>query len=88
MTVNLRSIKSKIFLSYGAILIAVMLFFNIVFYYSAQQYFYSNTVQALESISRDVIVDDIEGKNLREGITFAVHKYKFSISNVYIQSQA
>ena len=87
MTVNIRSIKSKIFLSYGAILIVAVLFSNFMFYSLAKRYFYDNTIHALESISRDVIVDDIEGKNLKNGITLAVHKYKFSIPNIYIQAR-
>lgn len=84
---NIRSIKSKIFLSYGAILIVAVVFSNFMFYSLAKRYFYNNTIQALESISRDVIVDDIEGKNLKNGVTLAVHKYKFSIPNVYIQAR-
>lgn len=87
MIINVRSIKSKIFLSYGAILIVTVIFSNFMFYYLAKMYFYNNTVQALESISRDVVVDDIEGKNLKNGVTLAVHKYKFSIPNVYIQAR-
>ncbi len=84
---NIKSIKSKIFFSYGAILIVVVIFFNTIFYYFAQDYFYKNTVNALGSISRDVIVDDIEGKNLKNSLKFAVHKYEFSIRNVYIQAE-
>ncbi len=87
MKLDIKSIKSKIFLSYGGILIVVVLSFNAMFYYFAQSYFYNNTVHSLGSISRDVIVDDIEGKNLKNGITLAVHKYEFSIQNVYIQAQ-
>ncbi len=84
---NIKSIKSKIFFSYGGILIIVVLFFNTIFYYFAQDYFYKNTVNSLGSISRDVIVDDIVGKNLKNSLKFAVHKYEFSIRNVYIQAQ-
>ena len=87
MIINLRSVKSKIFLSYGAILIVAVIFSNFMFYFLAKVYFYNNTVNALKSISRDVIVDDMEGKNLENGITLAVHKYKFSIPNVYIQAR-
>ncbi len=86
MTFNIRSVKSKIFLSYGGILIVVVIFFNAIFYYFAQDYFYKNTIHALKSISLDVFADDIRGKNLTKGITLAIHKYEFSIRNVYIQA--
>jgi len=86
MTFDIRSVKSKIFLSYGGILILVVIFFNATFYYFAQSYFYKNTVHALKSISLDVFADDIQGKNLTRGIALAIHKYEFSIKNVYIQA--
>jgi signal transduction histidine kinase len=86
MIFNIRSVKSKIFLSYGILLILVVLFFNAIFYYFAQDYFYKNTVHSLKSIALDVFADDIKGKNLTDGVTLAVHKYEFSIRHVYIQA--
>ncbi len=86
MTFDIRSVKSKIFLSYGGILILVVIFFNATFYYFAQSYFYKNTIHALKSISLDVFADDIQGKNLTKGVALAIHKYEFSIRNVYIQA--
>jgi len=86
MMFNIRSVKSKIFLSYGVILIFVVIFFNAIFYYFAQDYFYKNTVHSLKSIALDVFADDVEGKNLTNGIALAVHKYEFSIRHVYIQA--
>ncbi len=86
MIFDIKSVKSKIFLLYGAILIIVVLFFNAIFYYFAQHYFYNNTIHALKSISLDVFADDIKGKNLKNGIALAIHKYEFSIRNVYIQA--
>ena len=86
MTFDIRSVKSKIFLSYGGILIMVVIFFNAIFYYFAQSYFYKNTIHSLKSISLDVFADDIQGKNLTKGVALAVHKYEFSIRNVYIQA--
>jgi len=83
---KIKSIKSKIFLSYSAIAIVGMLFFNVILYYSAKKDYRKDTINALKSISRDVIVDDIEGQNLNS-IKFASHKYKFSIDNVYIQAR-
>ncbi len=86
MIFDTRSVKSKIFLSYGGILIVVVIFFNAIFYYFAKNYFYENTIHALKSISLDVFVDDIQGKHLKKGLVLAIHKYEFSIRNVYIQA--
>jgi len=86
MIFNIKSVKSKIFLSNGIILILVIIFFNAIFYYFAQNYFYKYTIHSLKSISLDVFADDIEGKDLTSGLTLAVHKYEFSIRNVYIQA--
>jgi len=80
-----KSVKSKLLFLYGGILILVVLSSNALLYYYAKSYFYEHTVHSLKSIARDVIFDDIEGKKLKEGITFLNHKYDFSISNVYIQ---
>jgi len=88
MTFNsFKSVKSKIFITYGVLLMITVLFSNAVFYYFAKEYIYKNTVNALKSISRDVIWDDIKGKNLKDNFSFAVHKYEFSIRNVFIQAQ-
>jgi signal transduction histidine kinase len=87
MRINLKSIKSKIFLFYALLLIGVIFFSNIAFYYLSKRYFYNYTVEALKSISRDVLSDDIRRKHLKNGITIAEHKYKFSIPNVYIQAK-
>ncbi len=84
---KIKSIKFKIFFAYSAISIASVLFFNAILYYSAKQDYHEDTINALKSISRDVIVDDIEGKNLKNSMKFASHKYKFSIDNVYIQAR-
>ncbi len=84
---KIKSIKSKIFLSYSAISIVGVLFFNAMLYYSAKIDYHEDTIKALKSISRDVIVDDIENKNLKNSMKFASHKYKFSIDNVYIQAR-
>ncbi|MFK5882144.1 MAG: ATP-binding protein [Sulfurospirillum sp.] len=86
MIFSVKSVKSKIFLLYGTILILVVIFFNVIFYYFTQDYFYKNTIQALKSISLDVFADDIQGKDLTKGIALAIHKYEFSIRNVYIQA--
>jgi signal transduction histidine kinase len=80
-----KSIKAKILLLYGGILILVVLLSNALFYYYSQTYFYEHNVNSLKSIARDVIFDDIVGKELKEGLNFLNHKYEFSISNVYIQ---
>lgn len=84
---NPKSIKSKIFFSYSAIIIIVIILSNIMFYFLSKRYFYNYTIDSLKSISRDVYADDIKGKNLKNGITLAVHKYKFSIPDVYIQAR-
>ncbi len=84
---KIKSIKFKIFFAYSAISIIGVFFFNAVLYYSAKQDYREDTIKALKSISRDVIVDDIEGKNLKNSMKFASHKYKFSIDNVYIQAR-
>jgi len=86
MMLKLRSVKIKIFLLYSSILILAVIFFNTLFYYFAKEYFYKNTIQALKSISLDVYGDDIQGKNLTQGMALAIHKYEFSIRNVYIQA--
>ncbi|NOX14766.1 MAG: HAMP domain-containing protein [Epsilonproteobacteria bacterium] len=84
---KIKSIKSKIFLSYSMISIVGVLFFNAMLYYSAKTDYYEDTINALKSISRDVVVDDIENQNIQNGMKFASHKYKFSIDNVYIQAR-
>lgn len=80
-----KSVKSKLLILYGGILVIVVLTFNFAFYFFAQKYFYEHTVHSLRSIAMDVIVDDIKGKNLVDKLTFIEHKYEFSIPNVYIQ---
>lgn len=80
-----KSVKSKLLGLYGGILLIVILTFNLLFYFFAQKYFYEHTVHSLKSIAADVIVDDIEGKELVDTLTFVEHKYEFSIPNVYIQ---
>ena len=82
---KVKSVKAKLLGLYGGILLVAILTFNLLFYFFAQKYFYEHTLTSLRSIAADVIVDDIEGKELVDTLTFVEHKYEFSIPNVYIQ---